>query len=186
MQNIHLETPRLLIREVELSDADDFYEMDADPEVHKYLDQKPAKSKEEMIEVIGYLQQQYKENGIARWAVIDKTTHEMLGWCGIKYFKEPLNGHSNIYEFGYRFKQKHWGKGYATESSKAILDWGFKNLNVDMMYAITHPQNGASMHVLKKMGFVLKGHFYFDYIDREDCTWFELKKSDFESIKDNI
>lgn len=146
----HIETPRLLIREVEFSDVDDFYEMDSDSEVHKYLDQNPIKSKDEMLKVIEMIRQQYKENGIARWAVVDKISGEMLGWCGIKYFTDELNGHQNFYEHGYRFKQKHWGKGIATESILAILDWGFKNLDTDTMYAITHPQNEVSMHVLKK------------------------------------
>ena len=182
----HIETPRLLIREVEFSDVDDFYEMDSDPEVHKYLDQNPVKSKDEMLKVIEMIRQQYKENGIARWAVVDKISGEMLGWCGIKFFREPINDHVNIYEFGYRFKQKHWGKGIATESSLAILDWGFKNLDTDTMYAITHPQNEVSMHVLKKMGFELKGHFYFDYINHEDCTWFELKKEDWKNLHQTV
>lgn len=115
---INLETQRLLIREIELTDIDDMFEMDSDPEVHKYIDQKPVTSKEEMVKVIEMLQKQYAENDIARWAVVDKTSGEMVGWCGLKFFREPLNGLVNVYEHGYRFKQKHWGKGYATESSK--------------------------------------------------------------------
>jgi len=64
---------------------------------------------------------------------------EGIGWAGLKYFREPLNKHVNFYELGYRFKRKHWGKGFATEASTAILDYGFKNLNADKIYAITDP-----------------------------------------------
>ncbi len=178
-----LETERLIIREIELTDVDDFYEMDSDPEVHKYIDQMPITSKEEMVKVIEMLQKQYAENGIARWAVLDKNTGEMLGWCGLKFFREPLNGLVNVYEHGYRFKQKHWGKGYATESSKAIIDWGFKNLKVDTFYAMTHPENENSMHILRKIGFEFKGFFDLKYGDFEieKCTWFELEKTNFKS-----
>jgi len=179
---IQIETPRLLIREIQIDDVDDLFEMDSDPEVHKYIDQTPVESKDEIVEAIQKLQNQYEENRIGRWAVVDKNTNEMLGWCGLKYFREPLNGHANIYEHGYRFKQKHWAKGYATESSKAILDWGFKNLNAEAFYAITDPGHEKSMQVLKKLGFKFKGFFHFDYVDLEiqNCTWFELKKSDWK------
>lgn len=103
----------------------------------------------------------------------------MIGWCGLKFYREPLNGLVNIYEHGYRFKQKHWGKGYATESSKAIIDWGFKNLNTEIIYAITHLENKASMHVLTKLGFELKEVFQYD--ENLECNWFELKKEDWKS-----
>lgn len=173
---IHLETPRLIIREIELTDVDDFHEMDSDPEVHKYILQSPVQSKEEIVEVIKMLQKQYKDNGIARWAVTDKVSGEMLGWCGIKFYTEDLNGHQNFYEHGYRFKQKHWGKGLATESSKAVLDWGFQNLNTETIYAITDLDNAGSIHVLSKLGFELKDVFQYD--ENLKCNWFELNKTD--------
>lgn len=175
---IQLETERLIIREIELRDVDDFYEMDSDPEVHKYILQTPVTSKDEMVEVIKMIRQQYKDNGIARWAVIDKVSGEMLGWCGIKFYTDKLNGHQNFYEHGYRFKQKHWGKGYATESSKAVLDWAFRNLNTDAIYAITDIDNKNSIHVLDKLGFELKEVFH--YAENLECNWFELKKSDWK------
>lgn len=173
---INLETQRLIIREIEMTDVDDFFEMDSDPEVHKYILQTPVKSKDEVTEVIKMLRQQYKENGIARWAVTDKVSGEMLGWCGIKFYTDELNGHQNFYEHGYRFKQKHWGKGYATESSKAVLDWAFDNLDANTIYAITDLGNAGSIHVLTKLGFELKE--VFQYEENLECNWFELKKSD--------
>ena len=124
------------------------------------------------------LQQQYLENGIARWAVVDKETKECIGWCGLKYFKESLNNHSHFYELGYRFKQKNWGKGFATESSNAILKYGFKKLQIKSIYAITHPENINSMHVLRKLGF--KFIETFDY-EGDPTSWFELTKSDWEN-----
>lgn len=119
--SVLIETKRLILRELDFSDAQDLFEMDADPEVHLYIDNSPVKSIDEITKVIEMLKNQYKENGIARWAVVDKLTKECVGWSGLKYFKTPLNNHINFYELGYRFKKKHWGKGYATESSFAIL-----------------------------------------------------------------
>jgi [ribosomal protein S5]-alanine N-acetyltransferase len=97
--------------------------------------------------------------------------------AGLKYFREPLNNHSDIYELGYRFKQKHWSKGYATEASSAILNYGFEHFNMDAVYAITNTEHKASMHVLTKLGFELKE--VFDY-DGEDTNWFELRSTEWK------
>lgn len=168
-----IETERLFLREVDSVDIDDLFEMDSDPEVHKYIENNPVKSKKQIEEVIQMLREQYKKNGIARWAVIDKQTDECIGWAGLKYFSEPLNNHTDFYELGYRFKKKHWGKGYATESSAAVVKYGFENLGLDCIYAITHTENRNSMHVLKKLGFKLMG--VFDY-EGDPTNWLELRK----------
>ena len=178
---IVIETERLLLREVEYTDDLDLFEMDSDPEVHLYIENKPVKSIDEIHKYITLLKKQYKENGIARWAVIDKLTNECVGWSGLKYFNQPLNNNHNFYELGYRFKKKHWGKGFATESSKAILDYGFKKLNMDTIYAITDSENKNSKKVLTKLG--------FDFIKTFDyggtlTNWFELKKTTWEDKKE--
>lgn len=170
---IFAETERLILRELEYTDENDLFEMDSDPVVHFYIENNPVKSIDEIKKVIEMLKKQYQENGIARWAVVDKATKECVGWSGLKYFNQPLNNHNNFYELGYRFKKKHWGKGFATESSIAILDYGFKNLNVDTIFAITNPKNVNSKKVLTKLGFDFQETF--DY-DGDPTDWFELKK----------
>ena len=170
---IFIETERLILRELEYADQNDLFEMDSDPEVHLYIEKSPIKSIDEIISVIEMLKNQYHENGIARWAVVNKVTHECIGWAGLKYFRKPLNNHINFYELGYRFKRKHWDKGFATEASTAILDYGFKNLNTDKIYAITDPKNVNSKKVLTKLGFDLQETF--DY-DGDLTDWFELKR----------
>lgn len=179
---ILVETERLILRELEYTDENDLFEMDSDPEVHLFIENNPVKSIEEITKVIEMLKKQYKENGIARWAVIDKLTNECIGWSGLKYFNQPLNKHNNFYELGYRFKKKHWGKGFATESSIAILDYGFANLNVDKIFAITHPKNANSKKVLSKLGFEFQETF--DY-EGDPTDWFELKKTTWENKKPN-
>lgn len=172
------ETERLILRELEYTDVNDLFEMDSDPEVHLYIENNPVKSMDEITKVIEMLKKQYKENGIARWAVIDKLTNECIGWSGLKYFNQPLNKHNNFYELGYRFKKKHWGKGFATESSIAILDYGFANLNIDKIFAITDPKNVNSKKVLTKLGFDFQETF--DY-EGDPTDWFVLKKTTWEN-----
>lgn len=179
---IIVETARLILRELEYTDERDLFEMDSDPEVHLFIENNPVKSIDEIRKVIAMLKVQYEENGIARWAVVDKLTNECVGWSGLKYFDQPLNNHQNFYELGYRFKRKHWGKGFATESSAAILDYGFKHLNTDKIFAITDPRNVNSKKVLTKLGFDFQETF--DY-EGDPTDWFELKKATWGHKKPN-
>lgn len=171
-------TERLILREVDARDEADFFEMDSDPQVHRYLLNTPVQTVTEVQTVIALLQEQYRTNGIARWAVVERSSGECIGWSGLKFFREPVNDHINFYELGYRFKTKHWGKGYATEAARAVLDYGFTNLPIESIYALTHPDNVNSKKVLAKLGFQIKGSVeYFG-----PCTdWHELKKEDWQN-----
>lgn len=166
--NLILETERLLLRPLELSDAEAMFEMDKNPEVHKYLWQNPSKKIEESIEVIEYVNKQYVENNIGRFATILKETDEFIGWTGIKYIDDhEENGNTNFYDYGYRLAEPFWNKGYATEASRAWLDYGFNQMNIKVMNAYTHAENGASNHILQKIGM----HFVENYNDKNDVTW---------------
>lgn len=92
-----IETERLFLRELEYSDENDLFEMDSDPEVHLYIENNPVKSIDQIQKAIEMLKKQYQENGIARWAVVDKLTNECMGWSGLKYFDDPLNNHNDFY-----------------------------------------------------------------------------------------
>lgn len=149
---IFVETNRLILREIIPEDVDALFELDADPEVHKYLGNKPLVEKVQVVEIIEFIRQQYEENGIGRWAVIEKSTHQFVGWCGLKLVKELTNNHINYYDVGYRLIRKYWGNGYATESALASLKYGFEVLKVNDIYACAHYENVASNHVLNKIG----------------------------------
>src|SRR5690606_7313539 len=79
------------------------------------------------------------------WAVINKETGEFLGWCGLK-----LDG--NETDIGFRFFEKFWNKGYATESAKACLDYGFNDLRLNEIIGRAMKENTASIKVLEKIG----------------------------------
>lgn len=81
-----------------------------------------------------------------------KSSCEIIGSCG---FARP-HGTQEI-ELGYRFARKHWGKGYATEITKAALQYGFQKLGFSEIIAMTDPQNLASQKILNKIGFTKRG-----------------------------
>lgn len=163
-----LETPRLLLRPLGLSDAEALFELNKNPNVHKYLWQKPEVVIDESIKVIEYVQRQHQENKIGRYATILKETDEFIGWTGIKFVNDmEENGNTNFYDYGYRLAEKFWNKGYATEATEFWLDYGFNEMNVKIMNAYTHSENGASNRVLSKCGM----KFIENYPDKEGVIW---------------
>ncbi len=163
-----LETQRLILRPLELSDAEDMFAMDANPLVHKYLWQNPSKSIEESIKTIEYVRNQYEKNNIGRFATVLKETGEFIGWTGIKFIDDHIeNGNTNFYDFGYRLNERFWGKGYATETTLFWLDYGFNQMKIEEMNAYTHAENGASNHILQKCGM----QFMENYRDKDLILW---------------
>ena len=168
---IFAETERLILREIMEEDEQRLFELDSDPEVHRYLGNQPVQSIEQIRLVIAFIQQQYEDNGIGRWAVIEKSSGAFLGWSGLKLFRENVNGHSDFYELGYRFMKKHWGKGYATESAKASVNYGFNTLESKEIFAMTDVNNAASKQVLQKTGFKHVETFQFN---DEPTDWYKI------------
>ena len=166
--NLILETERLLLRPLTLADAEDMFTMESNPNVHKYLWQKPCQRIEESIATIEYVLQQYQTNKIGRFATIMKETGEFIGWTGIKFVTEqPENGNINFYDYGYRLNEKFWGKGYASEATLTWLEYGFKQMKIQQMNAYTHAENGASNHILQKSGM----QFIENYFDKDSVLW---------------
>lgn len=170
------ETERLFLRELLLTDVDGMYALDSDPEVHTYLGNKPVTSKDQIVEVIGNIRQQYIDHGIGRWAEIDKQNNEFIGWAGLKFVTEGTNHHKNYYDLGYRLIKKYWGKGIATESALASLEYAFGTLDLKEVYAIADYDNSGSNHILRKVGLGLIETFE---LDGRKHNWYKIGKDDF-------
>jgi [ribosomal protein S5]-alanine N-acetyltransferase len=136
LMQIFVETERLILREILPSDEMGMFELDSDPEVHKYLGNKPIKNIEQARQNIEFIRQQYTDNGIGRWAIIEKEKTNFIGWAGIKLIKETINNHSNYYDLGYRLIRKHWNKGFATESAKASLNYAFNVMKLKEVFGM--------------------------------------------------
>lgn len=170
----NIETERLILREMRLTDLDGMFELDSDPVVHKYLGNKPVKTKKESRKIIESVLNQYKERGIGRWAAIEKSSGEFIGWSGIRLNTEyNMNGFTRYYDVGYRLIKKYWGKGYATESGKAVVSYAFKNLKLPELYATTEIGNQASHKVLLKIGLHYVEDFYFEE-EKLNLRWYKV------------
>lgn len=165
-----IETERLYFRELEPTDDAGMFELDSNPEVHTYLGKNPVKTIEESRAAISSIMEQYRTNGIGRWAVLLKETGEFIGWAGLK-LERNVNGHESHYDLGYRFIQKHWGKGYASEAAAAFVDYGFNVMKLEKINATADPSNAASRKVLERAG--LKFIETFDH-EGEEEVWYEM------------
>ncbi len=150
MIDVLLETDRLLIRPFKLSDIEPSYEMNLDAEVSKYTGDGGVVSKAELErriteDVFG----DYEKYGYGRLAVELKGVDQFIGFTGLKYLPDL-----EVTDIGFRFKRKYWGKGIATESSRAIIEYGFNDLMLDKIVGLVLPENIKSVNVLKKLGFI--------------------------------
>ncbi|GGZ84315.1 GNAT family N-acetyltransferase [Algibacter mikhailovii] len=171
----HIETERLILRELRLTDLEGMFELDSDPEVHRFLGNKPIKTKEESQIIIEKVLGQYEEYGIGRWAVIEKNTGTFMGWSGIKFNTDyNMNGFEQYYDVGYRLIKRFWGKGYATESGKAAVDYAFNILNLPELFATTEIGNQGSHNALLKIGLKYIDDFYFEE-QQLNLRWYKIE-----------
>lgn len=171
---IFVETERLFLRELMDDDAPGLFALDSDPEVHRYLGNQPLKTMQEAEAIIRLVRKQYEENGIGRWAIIDKATLDFIGWSGLKYEKNLREAFA-YYDLGYRLRRKYWGRGIATETAIEALKYGFNQLNLDEICAAAHVENIASNAVLKKAGLTFIETFECDGAPH---NWYKLQRAD--------
>lgn len=147
-----LDTERLLLRQLQPADAADLYGYYADPEVFKYLDWCGPTSIEHAHEVIATWNRWYTEKRIIRWGMVFKATQRLIGTI----FFGDFIGQSRA-DLGYELARSVWKQGIMTEALQAVIPFGFKSIGLHRIQAIVNPDNLASIHVLKKFGFVAEG-----------------------------
>lgn len=179
--NIHIETERCILRDIEESDVDGLFELDSDPEVNKFLGNRPLKTIDEAEKIIRFIRKQYQENGIGRWAIIDKETHDFMGWTGLK-LESKIRKEVSYYDLGYRLKKEYWGKGIGTETARASLHYGFNQLALHEICAAAHIHNEASNRILQKIGLDFIETFEYDGATH---NWYKMRKSDFLELIQN-
>jgi [ribosomal protein S5]-alanine N-acetyltransferase len=142
-----LETARLQLRPLVLTDVDDLHQFWTAPEVRKYLWDDKVIARQQVIEVVDSSQQSFVTNGFGHWAITFKGETELLGWSGLRHFGEPPK-----VEVLYGLRPQFWGQGLALEATLAILKFGFDTLGLACIYAGADPPNIASIRVMEKAG----------------------------------
>jgi RimJ/RimL family protein N-acetyltransferase len=143
-----LDTERLILRPFTLDDAEAWLPLISLPEIVRYTGDVPATSVDEARESLRTRPlRDYQVHGYGRMAVIEKASGRLVGFSGLKYVAELRD-----VDIGYRFLPDCWGKGYATESARPLMEQGWKQLGLKRIVGTVHPGNPASGRVLEKLG----------------------------------
>jgi RimJ/RimL family protein N-acetyltransferase len=171
--SFRLEANRFYMRELTANDAQANFEMNNDFEVIQYTGDVAFESLEASKEFWSNYDP-YAKYGVGRYAVCDIDTNEFMGWCGVKFHPE-----TGLFDLGYRFKQKYWGKGIATESSYLSLKYAFEVLGIQSIYAQAMKCNPASIHVMEKLGMVYTRD---EKCGTEEGVVYEITKEQFQQL----
>lgn len=150
----NLETERLYFRRITHADAEEVLALRGNPEAMKYIPRPLAKNLEDAIVHINMINEKIDTNVGINWGITVKGNDKIIGIIG-HYRIQPENYRAEI---GYMLSPEHHGKGYATEAIKAILEYGFYNMNLHSIEAVIDPDNIASERVLQKNNFVKEAH----------------------------
>ncbi len=149
-----LQTERLILREFSDADWQAVLAYQRDPRYLRYYPwtERSAEDAHEFVSRF-IVQQQIEPRTKFQLAVTLKSGGELIGNCGIR--KDATESRSA--DIGYELSPTHWGRGYATEAARAIVDFGFTQLGVHRIWATCIAENTASAHVLEKLGMRLEG-----------------------------
>ena len=149
-----LETPRLTLRKIRMSDAADVYLYAKDPEVARHVLWEPHRSVLDSRGFIRFLMYQYRNGMPGSWGIELKETGRIIGTIGYMSY----NADNATVEVGYSIAREHWGKGLMTEALAAVIDESFRTLELHRIEALHFTDNPASGRVMEKCGMQHEGH----------------------------
>lgn len=165
-----LETVRLFLRPMDEKDVESVFAMRSDADIMRFI--RPQQiERSEAGNWIKLISSRWATEKIGFCAVVEKQTGQFLGWCGLWRLAETQE-----VEVGYALGKKFWGKGYAVEASEAFLDYGFNDLKLEEIVAVTDSENKNSRRVMEKLGMSYDG--IGKYYGR-DLAHYTIKKDDY-------
>lgn len=164
-----INTERLILRKFKYSDDEDMLTYwISDPKIQSMYSEPVYTTKEEVNELLNKYINSYQKEDYYRWAIILKETNECIGQ--IAFFLVDNKNHFS--EIEYCIGSKYQKQGLATEATKAVIDFGFNEVNFHKIQICHKANNISSKRVIEKCGFkyegALRDFFYIDekYIDR--------------------
>jgi RimJ/RimL family protein N-acetyltransferase len=154
-----LHTARLRLRPFDDTDEDGLFALHSNPRVLRYWDAPPWSERVRAERFVTDCRRMEEQGTGVRLAVDRRSDGTFIGWCSLNRWNPEYRSGS----LGYCFDDSVWGRGYATEAARALLQWAFGALDLNRVQAETDTRNVASARVLEKLGFVREGTL------REDC-----------------
>ena len=151
-----LESERLQLRRFMPADLPLLQKLNADPVVMRYLGG-PERAEDTQAMLEGRILTYYDQHpGLGVWATLEKRSGECIGFHLLNHIRDET-----LIQVGYRLFPDWWERGYATEMTVALLRYGYADLGLPSICAITHPDNTGSQRVLLKSGLERRGERAF-------------------------
>ena len=150
-----LETPRLRLRPLKLSDAPGVFKIHSDPQTLEYWGSELMAKPSDAVEIIQANLGWVKAGNCIYWAIEQKATEGLIGTCTL--FK--IDDQNRRAEIGYILNRDYWRQGLMTEILSVVIDYAFGQLDLHRLEADTDPENKSSLALLKKFGFRKEGYF---------------------------
>lgn len=160
MADVIAETDRLILRTIEEGDAALQDRLLNTPTVMARLG--GVKTREQIEEKHARSRALYAEEGFSFLFMIEKSSGEMVGHCGIKRVDNPLAKNLGDHEVGWLVREDRWRRGYAEEAMRAVLDWAFGPVGAPHVVALTSEANVPSWKLMQKLGMVRRKDLDFD------------------------
>jgi RimJ/RimL family protein N-acetyltransferase len=144
---VPLETRRLILDTWQNTDWTDFRPIAQDPEVMRYINGGVPWTEEQIRTFVDKQVKLYAGKGYCRWRVLDRTSRESMGFCGVGYWGEGLEP-----EIGWWLARRHWGRGFATEAARCALRDAFERAGLERIVSIAIVENTASRRIMEKLG----------------------------------
>jgi RimJ/RimL family protein N-acetyltransferase len=177
----------LNLRRFTPDDVENLVELDSDPEVMHFITGGRATPREviEREELPAFLR---RSGGYGFWAAVEKASGEFIGWF---HLRPRDDGAADEPELGYRLRRSAWGKGYATEASRALIEKAFKDLGARRVWAETMVVHTASHRVMEKAGLKFVRTFHADWPykidgDEEGDVEYALTRAEWEEKRDLV
>ncbi len=154
-----LETDGLLLRRLTADDRDLLVQLDSDPQVTFHITGGPPEFTDEML--AHWLDEYERWPQLGVWAAVERESGQFVGWFHLR----PDEGRTDVLELGYRLRRSAWGRGYATEGSRALVEKAFRELGAERVTAYSLAMHAASRRVMEKAGlrFVRAFHANWPY-----------------------
>lgn len=148
-----LETERLYLRKIDPSDAQAIFNYFSQENMVQYYGMDAFNNKEQALQIIDSFNTGFESGRVIRWGIVRKDNSAFIGTCGFHNISKPHNRS----EIGYEIANDHWGQGFATEALRAIIPFGFQELNMHRIAAIIFLENTASEKLVERLGFKKEG-----------------------------
>lgn len=153
-----LETKRLILRQLEETDFDDWTAVLGDPEVMYAYEH--GFSDDEVRQWIDRQRERYAKDGFGLWAAVEKGAGELIGDCGITM--QDWCGRE-VPEIGYHLRRDKWRRGFAAEAARACKEYAFTVLGFSEVFSIIRDNNLPSQRVALRSGMSVRGSFVKHY-----------------------